>query len=814
MSLRNLYISISLIVFTFINLNAQPRFFIDGYVTDASTHEPLPYSNIHFQINRNGTITYSDGYFSINTNTVPDSMIISAIGYETKIISISEYKNQSYLVELQPKQFELNEVVILPGENPAIRIMKNVIDEKTRNNPLKNSSIACNTYTKILVNALSDLPDKETNKGIPIYFSEKLSQNLIQTNPDIELGKIITENRDGLGFLEEMSILGYSNNMSLDYNFYENVVEIFDKPFISPLNSRAFLFYKFYLKDSVQTEFGKEYLLEVKPRNDRDLAFSGHLRVIDDEWALSEISLSIPQNANLNYVNKLQFYQSFVPVNDTLTFFHINEINAELKIMKDKSLIDINFNATLQKRSIYNNVVLNFPKIDPGNEELVWSKINPVLHAIINKKDPMSNLRPESLSEKELKAIISIDSLNNTWKIRSADALSKMFITGYIPGEFFDLGPYLELVKNNKVEGYRYTFAGRTSTTLTKNTMIFGHIGYGTRDDEWKYGLGVKQKFGTINRRLASLEYRNDLSRIGDNRSIFLIKENMMVSGEDNVIASLFTNSPLNKLSREIRFEAAYEHEWKRGVSTFISLTNRKIHTGIYMPFIHQGNTIDHFNTNELMLGLRLSWQENFTDNYCRRYYMVTSYPIVNIRVTGGQYHLSDVTNPYLTARAVVNHDVNFGQTKLEYVFESGITLGSVPFALLEITRTDQSLGYALFSYNMMGEMEFASDRFASLMAQYHLNGLVLNRIPVLKRMGIREVFGAKVLWSHLSDKHQQILDYPGVLYDARFPYAELSAGIENFFQYFRFDVVWRLSQLQNPGANAIGFRARFDVNF
>ena len=813
MIFRSLYLSIFLIAFTLINLNAQPRIFIDGYVTDAMTREPLPYSNIHFQKNRNGTITYNDGYFSINTNTVPDTLFISAIGYTTQSIPISEYKNQSYTIELQPKQFELNEVVILPRENPAILIMKKVIAEKTRNNPLKNSTIACNTYTKILVNALNSNPDKETNNGIPIYFSEKLSQNIIQKNPDIDQGKMIIEHRDGLGFLEEMSILGYSNNMSLDYNFYENVVEIFDKPFISPLNNRALLFYKFYLKDSVQTESGKEYLLEVKPRNDRDLAFSGLLRVIDEEWALSEVSLSVPQNANLNYVNKLQIYQSFKPVNDTLTFFHINEINAELKIMKDKSLIDINYNATVQKRSIYNNVILNFPKIEPGNEALVWNKINPVLQANRNKKELINDLRPESLSEKELMAIISIDSLNNTWKIRSADALSRMFITGYIPGELFDLGPYLEMVKNNKVEGYRYTFAGRTSTSLTKNTMLFGHIGYGARDDEWKYGLGVKQKFGNINRRLASLEYRNDLSRIGENRSIFLIKENMMVTGEDNVIASLFTNSPLDKLSREIRYEATYEHEWERGLSSYISLTRRKIHAGIFMPFVHQGNTIGSFTTNELMLGLRLSWKENFTDNYCRRYYMVTSYPIVNLRLTGGQYQLSGVTNPYLTARAVVNHDVNLGQTKFEYVFESAITLGSVPFALLDITRTNQSLGYSLFSFNMMGEMEFASDRFASLMAQYHLNGLIFNRIPVLKRMGIREVLGAKVLWSHLSNGHRQILEYPRVLSDARIPYAELSAGIENFFQYFRFDLVWRLSQLKNPEANTIGIRARFDVN-
>ena len=80
--------------------------------------------------------------------------------------------------------------------------------------------------------------------------------------------------------------------------------------------------------------------------------------------------------------------------------------------------------------------------------------------------------------------------------------------------------------------------------------------------------------------------------------------------------------------------------------------------------------------------------------------------------------------------------------------------------------------------------------------------------------MGIREVASAKVLWSHLANEHSQLIDYPVNLYDARIPYTELSVGIENCFQYFRFDLVWRMSQLENPGAKAIGIRARFDVVF
>ncbi|MBN2807287.1 MAG: carboxypeptidase-like regulatory domain-containing protein, partial [Prolixibacteraceae bacterium] len=165
---------------------AQTRIFIEGQVYDASTGEPLPYANIHFQKNKNGTISYTDGYFSINTNLVPDSMFISAIGFETQALFISKYENQVFNIGLKPKDFELSEILILPGENPATVIMKKVIDEKTRNNPLNNQNIACNAYTKILVSALNDLKGQQTSSGFPIYFSEKYSQNILQKNPAIE----------------------------------------------------------------------------------------------------------------------------------------------------------------------------------------------------------------------------------------------------------------------------------------------------------------------------------------------------------------------------------------------------------------------------------------------------------------------------------------------------------------------------------------------------------------------------------------------------------------------------------------------------
>lgn len=778
---------------------------VSGIVLDQSNLKPIPFANIAVKKTLTGTISKINGQFELPIKQFPQTIIFSTVGYYSDTVYV-ELPLDSMIILLKPREFQINEIVIKAGENPANRIIRNIIANKEKNNPLQFERYQCNTYTKILVSAVNETSnDFFADDELPVYFSEKLSKNYYQKSPFLTEGIVLDEKQTGLGFLKEMSIVGYENNMSLEYNFYDNVIELFDKPFVSPLNSRPFLYYKFYLKDSLTTKHGKEYLLEFQPKNKNDLAFKGILHVLDETWQLTEISASIPLDANLNYVNKLHFKHTFQPVNDSLMFFKLNEVNAELKITKDNDWVDMAFAARLDKQTIYSDIQLdvhNFDSIEINQESRQNQKLN------------LLKSRPSPLSEGELEAIQKIDSLNNLWQVRSVDALSKMFITGYFPGDYFDFGPYLELLKYNKVEGYRFSVAARTSTDFTHNLMLYGHAGYGTRDQKWKYGAGAKYKLPLKNRSIVSIEYRNDMTKIGDNGSIFLIKENMMVTAEDNLIASIFTNSALDKLGIEERYKLTLEHEWRDGLNSFFEANYRNVYSGMFIPFYKDEQAVDFINIRELKFGMRWSWHEKYTDNYCRRFYMGTQYPIVNLRITGGQFQIEENTDEFLKLRAVVNHDINFGQTKLEYVWEAGTVIGNVPFPLLDIQRTDQSLGYALYSFNMMDEMEFAADKFTSLMAQYHLNGTLLNRVPLLSRLSFREVFSAKMLMSSLSDAHQSTLSYPIPFKAANKPYVELSAGLENIFKYFRFDLIWRVNYNNSNENIPLGIRARFDVSF
>jgi hypothetical protein len=63
-----------------------------------------------------------------------------------------------------------------------------------------------------------------------------------------------------------------------------------------------------------------------------------------------------------------------------------------------------------------------------------------------------------------------------------------------------------------------------------------------------------------------------------------------------------------------------------------------------------------------------------------------------------------------------------------------------------------------------------------------------------------------------LSDKHQQIVEFPVNVTPMSNPYIELGAGVENIFKLFRVEAIWRVSPQSTQGAPSFGLRAKFEI--
>ena len=95
---------------------------------------------------------------------------------------------------------------------------------------------------------------------------------------------------------------------------------------------------------------------------------------------------------------------------------------------------------------------------------------------------------------------------------------------------------------------------------------------------------------------------------------------------------------------------------------------------------------------------------------------------------------------------------------KLDVNVKGGIQWNQVPYPLLIFPAANQSYIILPETFNLINTMEFLNDRFASLMLSWDMNGKILNRIPLVKKLHWREYIGFHMLWGELTDKNNPLL--------------------------------------------------------
>ncbi len=125
-----------------------------------------------------------------------------------------------------------------------------------------------------------------------------------------------------------------------------------------------------------------------------------------------------------------------------------------------------------------------------------------------------------------------------------------------------------------------------------------------------------------------------------------------------------------------------------------------------------------------------------------------------------------------------------------------------------------------------MNFLEFISDHFVSLQLEHAFNGFILNKIPLVKKLKLREFITLKLLYGGIRDENMpnnnnNVLNFPNDNYGVassytlhQEPYMEGSVGIGNIFKFFRVDIVRRFNYLQLPNVSEWGIRARFKFDF
>ena len=809
-------------------ISGQTR--VNGRVADAQTFEPVAFADIIFKGTIIGVKTDFDGSYSLSGNTNSDSIVISFIGYETRTIGIKHDIIQTIDIQLHPALYAIQEVRITPGENPAHLILRKFWKNKELNSIESLSSYQFENYSRSIVflRKFNNKPDslrvikflsKEFDKysiktgdenlpALPSYITESLSDNYFLRSPKREYTYIKATNSNGMAF-ENTDMVAQLVSKQENFYFPDNTIPIINQSFKSPLSRFGLLYYKYYLTDSLFLD-NKYFCYEIsfKPKREEDPVFHGTMWINDTTYALKRIAVTVTGKAELNFIKRLKIQQDYEPFGSGAWF------PVKTRFMADAANI---FVVSYSQKS---NIVVNKP-FDQG---FYGSELKISLSSRDHDRTYWESSRKNSLDRVDSLALQRVDSLKKNNKIRISAKLVEASIKGYYNAGKFEVGPYLLVYNHNSVEGSRFRLGGRTNVAFSTRWIIDGYLAYGTRDTRLKGSLQTEYFLNKERWSKIGIQFRDDIENVGS-------LDEFYSPGTFLTFATSFGGS--DKMNKTQVFRTWFESDLIKGMTgklVFTRKTFEPVSPDYYFAWYSDpARTVKSLNyiTSEIALILRYQPKATYVLDGVRRFPLnFNKYPVFSFEYYMGLPGFMNGDFKYHKIVADIYHNFNFGGLGyIEYDLSFTKVFGQLPYPLLVTLAGNQSVFITSHTYNLMNYGEFVLDEALEMSMTYHMNGLIMNKLPLLKKLGLRTVVGARAAFGSFNDKlngfYDPVINRTAILPDSirgnsltRFntlsydrPYAELSYGIENIFRFLRVDLIQRLTWLENPNLHRFGVK-------
>lgn len=793
------------------------QFILKGKVTDAETGDPIAFASVFQKGKTSGITTDFEGNYFLQVPSLADSLSVSYLGYSTQSKVLTKEVNQTLNFQLRPVAFELGTFVFEAGENPAFEVIRKAVEKQKVYDKRSLDTYQTKNYTKIeididnlsedfnqrksvrsvtaVLDSIRQLTNEEGEKILPVFFSETVSSFYYRNNPELRKEVIEKTKVTGVGITDGSTTSQITGSVFQEYNFYKNWLSILNKDFISPIAEGWKTYYDYDLLEDVLVGQDSCYKLQVYPRREQDLAFTGTIWIKKSDYSLKQVDLTIPKAANLNFVDRIKIQQELVATTSGALMPSKTRVLLKIGQLTDNSagLLAKFYTAT-------DSIVVNQPLETSFFDQAVILK--PDFNQV--SADYWKNRRPDPLSEEELAVLQMVDTLKKIPIIRFYSEGLKFFATGYLPVKKLDLGPWTEFGNYNNVEGLRLGFGLRTNYSFSNKFLMEGYGAYGTVDQSWKYKVGATWILSRKHWTTLGVRVGRELDQVG------LEMENL----EGNSIflaASRFGTLRRPFVSTNQRF--TFQREFFKGFLVTSILNKSQFDPLFDFYYYEQGSKAlrTSFQTTEIRTGIRYGRDEIILINDNTRTSLGTSkWPVVELNYAQGIPSLGAELS-YSKLNFYLYHRINLGILGVgRYEIDAGKIWGEVPYPLLKNHLGNETFFYTTAAFNTMNFNEFASDRFMSLRYRQSFEGFLFNSIPLIKKLKWRMVGNANVLMGSVRD--QNILNLPQTAPDGRglesfgrldpkVPYVELGYGIENIFRFFRIDFFHRMSYLDNPEA-------------
>ena len=849
---------------------------IQGVVKDEDTGEPIPFVNIFYEGKGVGCISDIDGRFKVDKMVEWKELTFSSVGYTTKAVPITA-KTEYLNVSLKVMDHTLDEVVVRPKRekysrknNPAVELMKKVVAAKELDDLKQKDYYSYNIYQKLTLALNNITADSlresklfkqypffreqveycaETDKNIlPLSVDETLTQTVFRKKPESEKNIIKGLNSTGVNELFNTGdmLTTVLKDVFQNVNVYEDRVRLLQYPFDSPISDNGIGFYRYYIMDTTYVEHDKCFHLSFVPNNSQDFGFTGHLYIMaDSTFRLKKCVLNLPKKTDVNFVENMQILQQFGALP-----------SGEWVQLTDDMLCELNFfGGHFMVRRVTHNSDYSFLEVPERIFKKKGKEIKDV-NAMMRNDEFWNRYRATELTQSESNMSGFVDNLAKIkgfkYVLFGLKALIENFVetgTKDHPSKV-DIGPINTILTSNFIDGTRLRASAQTTANLNPNWFFKGYVAYGFKDEKMKYLGQVEYSFDK--KGYLAREFPKHAIAVSYQYDNMLPSDKFINTDKDNMFTSLkWAKQDLYNYER--KFTINYEHERESGLKTHAMLRHanyepcgklfyrtmagesqlqKAIADGTMKGdvFMHTPYNTKDITITEATLGVRYAPGEAFVNTKQRRLPINLDAPVFSLSHTFGLNGILGSEYKYNFTEAGAYKRLWLGSWgNIDTYLKGGIQWNKVPFPLLIMPAANLSYIIQDGTFNLINNMEFLNDRYASLDVSWNMQGKLFNRIPLLKKLKWREFIGVKCLWGELSDKNNPFLEenrnddvlmmfpghyrangvyeYSSAVLDPKKPYVEVCAGIHNIFKLLHVEYVRRLNYKNLPTANKWGIR-------
>ena len=832
---------------------------ITGEIYDSDGY-PIPLASAIYKGHYVAEASDLDGKFKIARHNGWE-LTFSSVGFQPQTIKVTPSTPSHLKIVLKEDAHSLGEVVIKQKRehysrknNPAVELMKRVIAAKKRSHLDNYDYYQYNKYQKITF-SLNDIKPADLDSGkffkkrayvkeqietspyngkliLPVSVDETVTQHIYRKDPKVEKDIIKGQRSEGVNnVLQTGDILNtLLKEVFTDVDIYDDHMRLLQYQFTSPIGETAISFYRFYIQDTVYVDRDLCYHLEFIPNNQQDFGFRGELYVLADSTLhVKRCSFTLPKKSDVNFVNNMKITQEYTKLPNGEWALSVDDMAAEMKLLGANMLVT--------KATRYNDYAFDeLPsKLFRGKAKTVHEA-----DAMIRDDEFWAKYRTVELShgESSMKAFIHRieQSKNFKWILFGLRAFAENFVeTGTMRKKSkFDIGPVTTIISNNFVDNWRFRLSGRTTANLCKHLFWNGYYAYGTKSKNHYYGTEVTYSLNAKKNVPFEFPQRNIIFETG--YDVMSPADKFLIHNKDNMFMS-FRTQKVDQMYFYNRQKLSFVYETDWGLSFHTSLKAEsneptgdlafiKMPGATFNPAPNGKEYVRQIRTTEARLMLRYCPGQTFINTKQHRWPVNLDAPEFSLshttgvkNVLGGQYNLN-----YTEAKIYKR----FWLGSWGYVdthLDGGVQWNKVPFPLLIMPPVNITFLEWEGTFSMMKNMEFLTDRYAFASVAWDMNGKLLNRIPLIKKLKWREYISVKGMWGSLTDKNNPLLQrnqndrmlfqFPSGAREFRNnePYWEVTVGVHNIFKLLAIDYVRRMNY-HGSGIKKNGVRFGFMLSF